>query len=278
MAVAIKNNRVTVGGAAVDFVKSPYTGGGFAATPKVVVMHFTYGGTAASSAQWFKSPDNPGSSAHVVVERDGTIIQCVPLDTIAWHAGKSHLRNLVGLNQFAFGIEMANWGYLKRTPDGWQTYTQKRISDPVLAIHPYGNPDGSSQPIGWEAYPEAQVRAAADIARALVDTFGIDEIVGHEDISRGRKWDPGPAFDLTTFRALVFGDRADDGPSSFEVNSAEGLNLRAGASTANEVIRLLANGTKVEIVERQGNWALVSVLSSNGVAEINGWVNAAFLK
>ncbi|KQX42053.1 hypothetical protein ASD04_18510 [Devosia sp. Root436] len=278
MVVSIKNHKVSVDGSPVEYVKSPYTGGPLSKKPKILVMHFTYGGTAASSAQWFKSPQNPGSSAHVVIERDGTIIQCVDFNTVAWHAGKSKYGDLVGLNQYSLGIELANWGYLQRVPDGWQSYTQRRIAEPVLAAHRFGNPDGSSQPIGWEPYPEVQVQVAANLARSLVDSYGIDTIVGHEDISRGRKWDPGPAFDLDRFRALVFGGRGVDEDNFFEVTASEGLNLRSVASTAGVVLRVLPIGTRVEMHERSMNWFFVSVLNMAGRPEISGWVNSAFLK
>ncbi|MBJ3786829.1 N-acetylmuramoyl-L-alanine amidase [Devosia sediminis] len=277
MTLPLKSHKLIVDGQSVEFVKSPYVGEVFASPPKILVMHFTYGGTAASSADWFKSAANPGSSAHVVIERDGTVIQCVPFNTVAWHAGKSKFRDLVGLNHFSLGIELANWGYLQRTPDGWQTYTQKKIADPILAIHPNGNPDGSSTPIGWEGYPDIQVQSAALVARELVAHYGIDTIVGHEEISRGRKWDPGPAFDLDRFRSLVFGGRQDDTNSDFQVSATEGLNLRSGPSTSAAVLKVLPLGTSVEVLQRAEGWFLVSVLNANGQPDMSGWVNGAYL-
>lgn len=140
MEYSVRSHLLQLDGTPVPVVASPYVGGAFGSTPKIIVMHFTYGGSAASSAQWFKSADNPGSSAHVIVERDGSVIQCVPFNTVAWHAGRSTYKALTALNHHSLGIELANWGYLQKTPDGWQSYTQKKIADPVLAVHPYGNP------------------------------------------------------------------------------------------------------------------------------------------
>lgn len=278
---SIKSHLLLGDGAAVPFVESPYVGGPFAATPKIIVMHFTYGGTASSSAHWFRSPDNPGSSAHIIVERDGSVIQCVPFNVVAWHAGKSKLQVgdslLEGLNQYSIGIEMANWGYLQRTPAGWQSYTQQKIADPVLAAHPYGNPDGSTGPIGWESYPEVQVRAATAIARALVSAYAINMIVGHEDISRGRKWDPGPAFDLKRLRGAVFGGRAEMGSSSFRVTAKEGLNLRDGPSISAKVIKVLPFEARVDVLKRADNWSEVSVLNDTSAPALSGWVNSAYL-
>ncbi len=285
MATRIRNGRVQVDGTNVSFVESRYTSANFVRPPKILVMHFTYGGTAASSAAWFNSPDNPGSSAQVVIERDGSIIQCVSFDRPAWHAGTSewrdrHGNHIVGLNRSSFGIELANWGFLKRAGSGWQSYTGRPIADPFMGVHRNGNPDGSTQPIGWEDYPEAQIRSAVALARAAVDAYGIDEIVGHDDIAPTRKWDPGPAFDMARFRELVFGDagNADDSTATGEltVNVAEGLNLRAGPGTQFAVMVLLANGTRLRPLERQGRWISVSVLQ-NGQPVNTGWVHEAYV-
>ena len=64
-----QKHRLTKDGVPVDFIASPYVGRTFAKKPRIAVIHFTYGGTARSSAEWFRSPQNPGSSAHVVIER-----------------------------------------------------------------------------------------------------------------------------------------------------------------------------------------------------------------
>ena len=73
-------------------------------TPHVIVEHTT--GTTSFSSAWstFASdaPDaelgeRPGTCAHFVIDRDGTIYQLVPLSTICRHT--------VGLNWTAIGIE-----------------------------------------------------------------------------------------------------------------------------------------------------------------------------
>jgi beta-N-acetylhexosaminidase len=72
--------------------------------PRVIVEHFTAGTTFASAWNTFASdaPDpelheRPGTCAHFVIDRDGTIYQLVPLSTICRHT--------VGLNWTAIGIE-----------------------------------------------------------------------------------------------------------------------------------------------------------------------------
>lgn len=201
----IENGILQVGGKPVEQIASKNTGGPFAATPRIVVMHFTAGGSARSSAQWFASPLNTNSSAHVVIERDGSAIQCVDFGTVAWHAGRSQWRSLSGLNRYAIGVELANWGFLQAHAGLWLNSAGRPVPDPVMAVHRNGNPDGSRQPIGWEPYPEAQFEAAVQVVVALKQAYGITEIVGHDDIAPRRKSDPGPAFDMARFRQRVLG-------------------------------------------------------------------------
>ncbi|HEY5387722.1 MAG TPA: peptidoglycan recognition family protein, partial [Thermoleophilia bacterium] len=75
--------------------------------PKVVVLHHTAGATWQPAWWTFASntayasipgrPEKPGVSAHFIIDKDGTIFQCVPLSVRARHA--------IGMNWKSFGIE-----------------------------------------------------------------------------------------------------------------------------------------------------------------------------
>ncbi|MEO5973280.1 MAG: N-acetylmuramoyl-L-alanine amidase [Sphingomicrobium sp.] len=277
MAYGIKDGKLLDDSVLVDQIPSPYCGSNFATNPKIVVIHFTAGGSARSSAEWFRHPANPGSSAHIVIDRDGSIIQCVSFKKIAWHAGRSRWKALTGMNQHAYGIELANWGNLKSAGSGWTSSTGVRIDEPVLAAHRNGNPNGVGRAIGWEPYPEKQFVAAGAVVRSLVENHGVTEIVGHDDIAPTRKWDPGPAFDLVKFRTLVFGDRRDDGDNIVTVRAAGGLNLRAGPGTHFAALELLPNRTSLVPTGTDGRWIEVNVLAANGSARATGWVHGSFV-
>lgn len=279
MACTVKSNRLYVDNKAVSLVASPHIGGKFPKTPKIIVMHFTYGASAGSSANWFKNPQSK-ASAHLVIDRDGTILQCVALDTVAWHAGKSSWKAISldeGLNRHSIGIELANWGYLQSTGSGWTSHTHVPIANPVLAIHKNGNPDKSKTPIGWEPYPAAQFQAAVDVARALVETYGMNEIVGHDDIAPTRKWDPGPAFNMARFKDHVFQTRGSDAANYLKVAVASGLNLRKGAGVSFDIIKLLPLNTLLIPLEESGNWKFVTVLDKSGKPDASGWVHNAYI-
>ena len=53
-----------------------------------IIMHYT-GGPYRQSLNTLTNP-RVRASAHVIIDRDGSITQLVPFNLIAWHAGKSY--------------------------------------------------------------------------------------------------------------------------------------------------------------------------------------------
>lgn len=99
-------------------------------------------------------------SAHVLIRRDGEIVQFVPFHRRAWHAGLSGYRGRSQCNNFSVGIE------LEGTDDG--------------------------------PYEDVQYLKLNGLLRALFDTYpGLspERVAAHSDIAPGRKTDPGPCFD-----------------------------------------------------------------------------------
>ena len=152
--------------------------------PRVIVLHYTGGGSAKGTRGYFDQPRiearrpqlaRAGAvnvSAHYVVDRDGTIFRLQP-DT-------RYARHCIGLNHVAIGIE--NVGDEARWP-----------------------------------LTAAQVTANVALVRELARTHRITHVVGHHEVMemrahpyfveldrsyRNRKPDPGPAF-LAKVRAAV---------------------------------------------------------------------------
>jgi AmpD protein len=107
-------------------------------------------------------------SAHLLISRDGEIIQFVDFNQRAWHAGVSQFQGRERCNDFSIGIEL----------------------------------EGSvNQP-----FSEAQYQQLADVSRELLDNYpqlNKQRIVGHSDIAPGRKTDPGPYFDWRKYWDLL---------------------------------------------------------------------------
>lgn len=277
MSLKIKNHKLMDGNAAIEFVKSPNVGGTL--NPRFLVIHYTASGPGSNIAQFF-SRAAAKVSAHLVIRRDGKIIQCVPFNTVGWHAGKSSWtdkkgQKFVGLNQHSIGIEIENWGPLRRTGTGWTSWTGQPVenSKVIEARHKFGTPNG-----GWEIFTEAQIESTIEAARVICEQYGIDEIVGHDDISPGRKSDPGPAWKMDSFKSRVFG-RAETDDNVMVVRSPSGLNVRSGPGVEHAKVRdePLPDGTRVVVLEADGQWRFVSVLNQSDVPDFSGWVHGAFL-
>lgn len=62
---------------------------------------------ATTIVNWFKNPRSK-VSAHYIIGKRGELIQCVPDEKRAWHAGPSKLDNREKVNDFSIGIELVN--------------------------------------------------------------------------------------------------------------------------------------------------------------------------
>lgn len=184
--------------------RQPISGGSEMSVRRFLVIHFTSGWTAQSSVDFWKTPDANGASAHIIIDRDGAIIQCRPFNRTCGHAGKSQWKDpntgkvYVGLNGCSIGIELANAGDMNRTPDVYPSTMGALAGKPIprlQARHKNGGPL-----TGWELYPTPQIAACEALSKALKERYNLDDIVGHDDIAPDRKVDPGPAFPLLALR------------------------------------------------------------------------------
>ena len=96
-------------------------------------------------------------SAHFLVRRDGGLIQFVPLQQRAWHAGASSWRGRERCNDYSVGVEIE------------------------------GTDDGEFEAV--------QYQSLVRLVRNLLSILPLREIAGHSDIAPHRKTDPGTRFD-----------------------------------------------------------------------------------
>lgn len=198
MPFSVSGGRLLKDGQPVRFRASPNVGG--PCQPRFLVMHFTSGGFDGA-VEWLCNGNRPNrSSAHLVISEAGEVVQLVPFDRAAWHAGPSAWRDVTGtLNPVAIGIELANYGELDGAP-GRYSFAGRPVPDARVLVARHKN-GGQMQP--WHTYPSAQIATAIEVARALDAAYRFEEIVGHDDIAPLRKTDPGPAFDMAGFRTAV---------------------------------------------------------------------------
>jgi N-acetyl-anhydromuramyl-L-alanine amidase AmpD len=186
------------------FVFTPNVGGRL--IPELAVIHYTVSYPARAVIAGFERPASK-ASAHLVLDLDGKFTQMVAFDRQAWHAGNSEWNGRKGCNAFAIGIEICNPGPVFRNPDGWHDVNMRTWLGQVEHHEP--PPKFPKTWTHWAAYSEAQLTALEVVCRELCQEYRIREIVGHSDVSPGRKMDPGPAFPMHRLRAAC-GLLADD--------------------------------------------------------------------
>ena len=278
----IVNHRlVREDGSAYPFKDTPNKGGNI--TPRWLVMHYTAGGSAQESISWLANKDAK-ASAHIVIAKDGSITQMVDFNRRAWHAGESTWKGVDGLNGHSIGIELDGFGFLGNAGPGKWKFRNTSIPDSevIVARHKFGSPNG-----GWPKYPQKQLEVALELAKLLVKTYRLEDVIGHEDISPGRKQDPGPAFDMAGFRAAAMstplvaagpqpaaGTRAAGTGGRFRVKTT--LNVRSGPGSSNPTVAgsPLAAGTFVRGQRDEGGWKQITAEGSS----VAGWVSAKFLE
>lgn len=107
-------------------------------------------------------------SSHLFIRRDGSLLQFVPFQKRAWHAGESSYQGKEKCNDFSIGIELE------------------------------GDDD--------MPYEDIQYKVLSEVASLIISNYPAitrERIVGHCDIAPGRKTDPGQAFDWRYFRSLL---------------------------------------------------------------------------
>ncbi len=104
-------------------------------------------------------------SAHFLVRRDGALLQFVPLQRRAWHAGASSWRGRERCNDFSVGVEL----------------------------------EGTDE----SPFAPAQYDRLRDLVHALRRRLRLRDVAAHSDVAPGRKTDPGARFDWARLLASL---------------------------------------------------------------------------
>lgn len=269
----INNHRLE--GETVKFKESPNHGGTFSeGLPDTIIIHFTAGSSAESSVRVLCDPDYK-ASAHLVIGLDNSITQLVPFNVTAWHAGRSSYGDRNGLNKYSIGIEIDNPGRLKKTGQGYISWFGRNYPENVVVEAMHRNESELSY---WHIFTEQQISIVHDICAELINNNNISSVLGHEEISPGRKIDPGPAFPLDKIRDRLFHhDRSEDESEglihahSLGVVTATELNIRSGPSVNKpKVAPALQKGLEVEILNEESGWYQVKLSTL-------GWVKKDYI-
>lgn len=129
---------------------------------------FFTNGLDPTAHPYFRAIASLRVSAHLLIRRDGEMIQYVPFHRRAWHAGESVYAGRQRCNDFSIGIELEGTDQRPYTDCQYQ-----QLAGAIIALR--------------IAYPAIRP----------------ERLVGHVDIAPGRKTDPGPAFDWPRLRQML---------------------------------------------------------------------------
>ena len=128
---------------------------------KFIIIHYTGMKKESVAITRLQDPKSKVSS-HYLIKRNGEIINLVPDLFEAWHAGVSSWKHFKSLNKNSIGIEITNPGHQH----------------------------------GYKRFSKKQIFSLQKLLNILVKKYKIKKkyILGHSDISPGRKKDPGEKF------------------------------------------------------------------------------------
>jgi hypothetical protein len=162
----IKNERLTCQTGAPILMMAAAGSGGPLVSREAIVFHSSgTDGRIDNVLRWFVR-EIKNASVHLLVARSGAVVQLVPFDKQAFHAGASEWkeRNLHNLNRYSIGVMLLDSGKGDYTPEQLET-----------------------------------VRGIVRAFKAVQPAIGI---VGHSEISLTGKTDPGPTFPIEEIRGL----------------------------------------------------------------------------
>lgn len=167
--------------------------------PRGAVVHFTAGAYGLSELDLARQL----GYAYFLVDEYGGVHQGFPLDRWGSHAGKSTWPSLGdGVSRHLVGIEVDCAGIL--TPDGhgnFKTWWGKVVPHGDVRILPAKKgADDNRTPGAYHAFTAKQEEGLIELLLWLKDNhptvFDFDLVLGHDEVSPGRKQDPGASLSV----------------------------------------------------------------------------------
>lgn len=129
--------------------------------PDIILLHYTGMENAEAALDRLRDTEARVSS-HYFVYEDGRVVQMVPEERRAWHAGQSSWDGQTDINSRSIGIEIVNPGHDSDYPD----------------------------------FPMRQIAAVTALCRGIITRRSIvaERVLAHSDVAPSRKRDPGEKF------------------------------------------------------------------------------------
>ncbi len=265
--------------------------------PEFIVTHYTGGLQMQSTIHTFTTaPKDPslGASAHLLVGRDGSVVQFLRFNQIAFHTGFSWWEKKKGLNDCSIGIEFDNVGALVGKNGEWHPRRQDQITIPDEEVQqieywksplPKGNrddPDYASKLPAFQKFTEAQLAVALTILRALHQKYKptLKDLLGHDQINIANRTDPGPLMPMRAWRQELFG-REEPQIDEYIINAPTDMHANIDGQLPNTdqstFGKPLPAGAIVKVItDPVGGLVKVNVIKS--AVKGTGWIRSSSLR
>lgn len=216
--------------------------------PSAIVLHETAGPlTKDNCVKYFEGKEagvQRKVSAHIVIDRDGTVTQMVPFNKRANHAGASSWRGKQYCNGFTIGIEIVGPGEIDpKTRRAWFQksggFSEAEVKPTPKAFQKSHDP--GKQGLLWLPYTPEQIASTKAVCRAIMEEYeDCNEILTHYLISPGRKVDVNPLFPLDEVRRYAEGH--DDKPDVAPVVVPDPVPVAVAPQPATVAVPVLVSG------------------------------------
>lgn len=164
--------------------------------PEGAVIHYNAGMFEAASFITYMRKQGYMTFA---IDRNGTVYQDFNLDEWGYHAGRSEWGDIKGtVNNRFVGIEVFSAGLLNKEPHGFSSYWGLPIR--VDQVRCSAGEENIAKGC-YHAFTDTQINSLNNLLLWLESNgqgvFSLDLVVGHDEVSPGRKQDPGAALPFT---------------------------------------------------------------------------------
>ena len=168
-----------------------------------IVLHGTSSALGAQGLLDAWSSPNSGYSAHLIVGRDGTVYQAVPLNDIARHT--------FWTNATSIGIDIENLGRFWYTSASSYTRKSGSVEKSVPAADClFAKDDQDTAFCMYQRYTQQQINTVATLCKLIKAKFGLKVIKSFSDIDKDNHWNTGPAFPLQQVVDFAFAAMPQD--------------------------------------------------------------------
>ena len=182
--------------AQTDFPESKTRGRYPAGGPEGAIIHWTAGRPSQTLEQALSYQAKQGYT-YFAIDAEGNVGQNFRLDRWGYHAGKSRYGNLGSyVSNRVVGIEVICPGMLDSRRTAWYDRTESY----EVELTRESRRNQNTAPGIYYKYTQAQENALTRLILWLwsnFDCFDIGYVLGHDEVSPGRKVDPGASLSMT---------------------------------------------------------------------------------